>query len=94
MVTLTINNQAHLYPFNQLLGSVLAQIKERLTFPLPAFLKAEKRNFYTGNLEQEIVGYQVAADVLTIPRGFTRQLMVILRGAAVQYSIEASDHGG
>ena len=64
------------------------QIKDRLTFPNPAYQEAEKRGFSTWNIPQEIRGYQVDGDRLIIPRGFTRQLVGILRGAGVQYRIE------
>lgn len=88
MVTLKVDNQAHLFPENELPGSVLGRIKSRLTFPNPAFLEAEKRGFWTGNLDQEIKGYQGEGDRLTMPRGFTRQLVGILHAAGVSYRIE------
>jgi len=67
---------------------VATQIRARLTFDNPAFLEAEKRGFYTGNIPREIRGWGQEADRLTVPRGFTAQLVGILRGAAVQYRIE------
>jgi len=69
MVTLTINNQAHLYQLNRLPGAVLAQTKGRLTFPNPAYLETEKRGFYTGNIPREIKGYRVEGDALARPPG-------------------------
>jgi hypothetical protein len=88
MVTLTINNQAHLYQLNRLPGAVLAQTKGRLTFPNPAYLEAQKRGFYTGKIPREICGWRQEADRLSVPRGGTAQLVAILRSAAVQYCIE------
>ncbi len=88
MITLTINNQTCLAPASGLPYSVLAQIKVRLTFDNPAYLEAEKRGFYTGNLPQEIQGYQVERDALVIPRGFTRQLIGILQRAELRYRID------
>jgi hypothetical protein len=85
-VTLKIDTQAHL--IGHLPGAVVDRIKARLTFPNPAYLEAEKRGFSTWNIPQEIQGYRVEADALIIPRGFIRQLVGILRGAAVQYRIE------
>lgn len=85
-VTLKIDSQAHLV--GHLPVAVADRIKGRLTFSNPAFLKAEKRGFYTGNLEQEIVGYQVGTDVLSVSRGFARQLVGILRSAGVQFKLD------
>jgi hypothetical protein len=86
-MTLKIDAQAHL--IGHLPVTVADRIKGRLTFPNPAFLEAEKRGgFYTGNLEQEIVGYQVGTDVLSVSRGFARQLVGILRSAGVQFKLD------
>jgi len=85
-VTLKIDAQAHL--IGHLPVTVADRIKGRLTFPNPAFLEAEKRGFYTGNLEQEIVGYQLGTDVLSVSRGFARQVVGILRRAGVQFKLD------
>lgn len=90
MIILRIDTQARLYPLAHLPAGVLARIKDRLTFPNPAYLEAEKRGFYTGNIPQEIRGYEVEGDFLIIPRGFTRQLVGIIKGAGLAYRIE--DH--
>jgi superfamily II DNA or RNA helicase len=90
MITFQVDNQAHLYPASDLPGSVLNRIKARLTFPNPAYLEAQKRGFSTWKILQQIQGYRVAADALIIPRGFTAQLVEILRGSGVQYCLE--DH--
>ena len=87
MLTLLINNFAHLY-LTHLPAGVVGQVKDRLTFANPAHLEAERRGFYTGNIAREIKGYRVDGDRLIIPRGFTRQVMGILRGAGIQYQIE------
>jgi superfamily II DNA or RNA helicase len=88
MVTVKVDNQVHLYPASELSLGVLARIKDRLSFPNPAYLGAQKRGFSTWNIPQQIQGYRGEADALIIPRGFVRQLMGILRAAAVQYRIE------
>jgi len=90
MITLRIDNQAHLSPLSELPGQAATQIKDRLIFPNPAHQEAVKRGFYAGNLPQEIKGYRVEGDALIIPRGFAAQLVAILRGAGVQYRVE--DH--
>jgi len=90
MITLKVDNQAHLYPESQLPGYVLNQIKDRLTFANPAFEKAEKQGRYTGNIPQEIRGYRLEGDNLLLPRGFTAQLVEIIRAAGLAYRVE--DH--
>jgi superfamily II DNA or RNA helicase len=87
VIVLRIDNRAHL-SLPHLPAGVVGQIQVRLTFPNPAYLEAEKRGFYTGNIPREIKGYRVEGDRLIIPRGFTRQLVGILRGAGVQYRLE------
>jgi hypothetical protein len=88
MITLKIDSQANLYPLNRLPGAAVAQIKARLTFPNPAFLDAERRGFYAGHIPREIRGYRQEGNLLTLPRGFTGQLIGILRGAGVRFRIE------
>jgi superfamily II DNA or RNA helicase len=85
---LTINNFARLGPVEQIPGFLLKQIKGRLTFGNPAYLEAEKRGFSAWNIEPEIQVYQVEGDRLIIPRGFTRQLVGILRGAGVEFKLD------
>jgi len=43
--------------------------------------EAEKRGYWTGNIPKKIRGWRQEADRLTVPRGFARQLVAILRGA-------------
>ena len=83
-----IDTHANLYPLSHLSGTVVDRIKARLSFPNPAYLGTQKRGFSTWNIPREICGYQVDGDRLIIPRGFTAQLVGILRDAAVQYRIE------
>jgi superfamily II DNA or RNA helicase len=83
-----IDTHANLYPLSRLPDGVADQIKARLIFPNPAYLGAQKRGFSTWNIPQQIKGYQVEGDALIIPRGFTRQLIGILKNADVQYCHE------
>jgi len=85
MITLRIDYQAHLGPVSEIPGQVATQIKDRRTFPNPAHQEAEKRGFSTWKIPQQIQGYRVEADTLIIPRGFTRQLIGMLKNAGVQY---------
>ena len=88
MLTVRIDYQAHLGPLSEIPGQVATQIRDRLTFANPAHQEAEKRGFYTGNIPREIRGWRQEADRLTVPRGFTRQLIGILKNADVQYRLE------
>ncbi|MBM4302171.1 MAG: DEAD/DEAH box helicase [Deltaproteobacteria bacterium] len=88
MLTVRIDNQAHLGPLSELPGQVATQIRDRLTFQNPAHQEAEWRGYWTGNIPKEIVGYQVVGGELTVARGFTRQLIQILKTAGVQYHLD------
>ena len=83
-----IDTHTNLYPLSRLLGAVADRVKDRLTFANPAYQEAERRGFYTGNIPREIRGWRQEADRLTVPRGFTAQLVGILRGGGVQYRID------
>jgi hypothetical protein len=87
MITVRIDYQTHLGPLSEIPGQVATQIRDRLSFPNPAHQEAQRRGFSTWNIPQQIQGYRVEADALIIPRGFTRQLVGILRGAVVWYRI-------
>ncbi len=88
MITLRIDNLAILYSASGLSGAVLSQIKNRLSFPNPKYLENEKRGFSNWNIPQEIKGYRIEGDSLIIPRGFSRQLVGIFRGASVEFKVE------
>jgi superfamily II DNA or RNA helicase len=90
MVTVTINNWTHLYPLRAIPASVLTRIRERLTFPNPAHQEAERLGFYAGHIPREIRCFQETASGLLVPRGFTRQLVGIVKAAGLAYRIE--DH--
>jgi superfamily II DNA or RNA helicase len=90
MITLTVNNQAHLGPMNGIPAPLLVRVKSRITFDNPAYQEAVSRGFSTWNIEREIKGYRVDGDVLTMPRGFTRQLVEILKAQGLAYRLE--DH--
>ena len=87
MIVLSIDNRAHLL-LSHLPAGVVGQIQDRLTFLNPAHQEAERRGFSTWNINREIRCYQRAGDELTVPRGFSRQLVEVLRGAGVQYCLD------
>ncbi len=80
-VQILINSWANIGPVNGLRGDVLAQIKDRLTFPNPSYLENKRRGFSNWQTPREICGYRIEGDSLSIPRGFSRQLVGVLRPA-------------
>jgi superfamily II DNA or RNA helicase len=86
-VKVEINRRLHLRPLNLLSGRVVRHLRDRLTFTNPAFLEAEKRGFWSGNLDREIKGYQVDDNTLTMPRGFIRQLLEHLSYHDITYEL-------
>jgi hypothetical protein len=51
-----IDTHTNFYPLSRRPGGVADRIKDRLTFPTPAFQEAQKRGFYTGDIPQEVQG--------------------------------------
>jgi superfamily II DNA or RNA helicase len=90
MITLSINNMAHLGTLSGIPEPLLVRIKTRLTFDNPAYQDAVRRNFSTWNISRAIKGYTLDGDTLTMPRGFTRQLIDILKTWGLAYRVE--DH--
>lgn len=88
MVRLKVDNQAHLFPASELLGSVLYQIKDRLTFMNPRWEENAKRGFSNWQTSKEFCYLENHSDHLTMPRGFARQLALILHRAGVRYEID------
>jgi superfamily II DNA or RNA helicase len=85
---ITLTNLLTLTPLNSLSCDLVEQIQDRLTFSNPAHEEAERRGFSTWHIPQEIKGYRMKGDTLIIPRGFTPQLVGIIRGAGIQYQVE------
>jgi superfamily II DNA or RNA helicase len=88
MVTLKIDRKLHLFPLPEITDTILREVKDRLTFPNPAYLEAKKRGFSTWNKPQEVRGYRVGHDQLIVPRGFTAQMIDLLRWAGVPFRVE------
>jgi hypothetical protein len=76
-MNVTVDNQTRLFPLSALPGGVVSRLKARLIFANPAFLEAERRGYWTGDLDREICCYDLDADTLILPRGFTRQLSIL-----------------
>ncbi len=68
----------------------LAEIRNRLTFPNPAYLENEKRGYSNHNTEQLIQCYDTICGRLSFPRGFTGQAIRIAKQNGERIHIE--DH--
>jgi superfamily II DNA or RNA helicase len=88
MAILRIDNQAHLYPLNHLSRGVVEQLRVRLTFVNPQWEENEKRGFSNWQTPKELCYLEDHGDRLTMPRGFARQLIGILRRAGVLFRID------
>jgi hypothetical protein len=88
VITLRVDSRAHLAPVSKIPGFLLDQIKRRLTFPNPDYLENERRGFSNWDTPQEVRGYRVEGDDMVIPRGFSRQLVGILKNAGAHYQLD------
>jgi superfamily II DNA or RNA helicase len=87
MITVNITSRIELTGIPE---RVRGTIEDRLTFPNPQWEENEKRGFSNWDTSEQIKGYRADGNTLFIPRGFTRQLIGILKSAGLQYQIE--DH--
>lgn len=60
----------------------------RLTFENPAYNDAVKMNRWIGNIPKELCFFQRFRNGLSIPRGFTGQLIAMARKSGIPYQIE------
>lgn len=68
--------------------SLKRSISDRLTFPNPKFLEAERMGRWTGDIPEFLQFYEIAPDgTLTIPRGFAHQLFKILSSNGIRPEI-------
>ena len=64
------------------------QVEDRLSFPNPAFLEAERMGRWTGNIPEVLRFYKQDGDSLVLPRGFVRQLLGMAKREGIRYRIE------
>lgn len=88
MITVRIDCKTHLGPLDELPAQMATRIRDRLTFLNPAYQEAERRGFSTWNIAQAMTGCQQEGDSLDIPRGFTRQLLGMLKKSGVRCRTE------
>jgi len=64
------------------------ELTDRLTFPNPAYLEAERMGRWLGELDEYLCCYERTTDGLLVPRGYTRQLIGLCKRYCVQYDID------
>jgi len=67
---------------------VARQLRERLTFVNPAWEENDRLGFWNGNTPRDLCFLEEHGDYLTMPRGFARQLLAILKAHGVRYQLE------
>jgi hypothetical protein len=88
MRIIQIDNKTHISPLSQIPGPLIVQVKSRLTFPNPQRQENERRGFCNWDTPESIQGYEIDGDQMIVPRGFSRQLLLIFRRAGVPYRID------
>lgn len=73
---ITISKQTS-FSVNDMPKAVLEHVMDRLTFPNPVYEEAAKRGFSTRRITPVIQGYELTDRQIFVPRGFTRQLLLI-----------------
>ena len=66
----------------------IRDLKQRMTLKNPAYLDAMKIGRWTGNLDENIYCYRRTGNSLTVPRGFTGQLLNLARRAGITYRLD------
>jgi len=82
---ITISNKTLLQDITTALERELI---DRLTFPNPAYLEAERMGRWLGNLDEYLCCYESTRSGLILPRGYTRQLIGLCQRYGVEYDID------
>ena len=70
-------------------SSLEREIWRRLTIENPAYLEAEKRGRWTGNIDRHVCLYdQPDIGVLAVPRGFTSGIAKMASRSGIPYELE------
>lgn len=64
------------------------ELRRRLTFPNPAYEEAERMGRWTGDISPILSCFMARGDAVTVPRGFTRQLIRLLRKRGARYDLD------
>lgn len=85
-IHITIDNRLRIS--GGLLDSVVPSIVDRFSFENPAYLDAERCGYSTWNKPRYITGYEMAGDLITLPRGVIRQVLGIMKKEGLAYRID------
>ncbi|PIU52565.1 MAG: restriction endonuclease subunit R, partial [Deltaproteobacteria bacterium CG07_land_8_20_14_0_80_60_11] len=88
MLTLRIDNRITLFPMGELPPPALDLLKDRLSFPNPAWLENQKHGYSNWRVPEVLQFWGIDDDTLVMPRGFIRQVIWILRDAGIQYQVD------
>lgn len=83
--TVSVANQTIVFGLDRNLEQI---IRDRLTFTNPEFIDREKRGLWLGNTQQQLCYFEECRDGYVVPRGFTRQLLMIIKNQDVKYQVD------
>lgn len=69
-------------------GPIEDSLRNRLTFPNPAFEEKERRGYWTGGLPRELCFLKKWDGAIVFPRGFTRNAISILRKHGARFTLD------
>ena len=88
MLTLRIDNRITLFPLDQLPPPALDRLKDRLSFPNPAWLENQKHGYSNWRVPEVLQFWEIDVDTLIMPRGFIGRAIWVLRDAGIQYQVD------
>ncbi|MCX5827602.1 MAG: DEAD/DEAH box helicase [Deltaproteobacteria bacterium] len=68
-------------------GTLLRELRDKLTIKNPAYLDALKMGRWTGNLDEYLSFFRLREKAMILPRGFTGQLIAMTRRAGIPYQL-------
>jgi superfamily II DNA or RNA helicase len=88
MLIVTVHKQCSLEHLEALPRHVTRRITERLTFDNPTYIENEKRGFSNWSTPRRLCYLKEDGKRLILPRGFTRQLVNILKASNMSFRID------
>jgi superfamily II DNA or RNA helicase len=85
MITVIIDNELHLIGAE---GQVVKALRDRLSFGNPKWEENERQGFSNWQTPRELCFLEKHGNVLSMPRGFARQLIKILKYHHVRYELK------
>ncbi|MGA7876972.1 MAG: DEAD/DEAH box helicase family protein, partial [Desulfoferrobacter sp.] len=88
MITVNVTSKTFVHLHQKIPLELAKQIRERLTFQNPKWIENEKHGFSNWDTPKELCYLRKERNSLAVPRGFTRQLIGILKNSGVQYRVD------